>query len=1460
MKKNIKNNIIRKIQGFSLIELIVAIAIFSILASGVVYVFTTSYKNFFGVGDKQVMVQFAQEGMEAVRSIRDNDWQTIVDAADGSDRGVQKNNIPLVCGEYSVTSNFLTYGTVEAADSSCWLDKNIGASRVAQASDDAAAYGYLYQWGRSSDVHQITNYSGTTATLSSSDTPNHPDFITASVGPYDWRSSQNDNLWQGVNGTNNVCPTGFRVPTRAEWTTLLTAENITSIATAYSSSLKLTVNGYRDRGAGTVSDQGTAGNYWSSTVSGTDAGLLYFDGGGVAAPSSAGSRAYGLGVRCVKAVASPCGETVSSNSLNYGTVAAADGNCWLDRNIGATRVAQASNDTSAYGYLYQWGRSSDGHHLTPSNGTTATLSSSDTPNHPDFITASVGPYDWRSSQNDNLWQGVNGTNNVCPTGFRVPTRAEWTTLLTAENITSIATAYSSVLKLTLNGYRERSNGNIAAQGSGGGGNYWSSTVSGTDAGLLYFDGGGVAAPSSAGSRAYGLGVRCILEDSPASSGFSWQFSGTSNTLNALTRVIVVSDVQRNSAGSIVVSGGTDDPDTKKVTVTVSGAGIADYVLTTFLTNSSAKTWEQTDWSGTSSNEFWASMVTASSSYSNISTSTVGQVSLSAQSASNGSFGAWADLAPEVYIGLTGGWPTNYAMDVSPDGDTLYACGGSGLGISAFDISNVRENKINLLWNMAIAEEIYSCKVHPNGHYAYLGRGPFSDGSKFIQVIDLYTQSIVQTVNTTDVVASNRVMDIVINSAQTKLLATSAYGGLHSFSLSADGATLTGDLAGNSAQANLVTSAWQQWGTTPHNMWLDESGGTPYLYVTTDNSAYAISKWNISNPASVTLVYKYIGSGSANDLAYLGNSGSGNTFAIATEETGAELKTLRDNGSGFTLLDTFDPGTFGSPGLIYDGSGAVIIYSTTEANMYAVNVADPSNITAIVSDTSTYAATMSTWPHHYAKYVSHQGGFFFLEYNSTGYVFRLNFIARPETRPTPTSFSYQRKITIDDAMVQNGPHTSFPVLISESQDFLKTVSNGGRIQSAKGHDILFTASDQITILDHEIETYSSSTGQLEAWVRIPSLPSDADTEIYMFYGNSSITTPMERVSSVWDSDFQVVQHMNDLTTINVASTTKNRNSKFNTNDATKYASGAPLQSIAKVGYGQTYDASYDYHTITNHADNQQGTNDFTVEFWIKPDSTATDYSCPIYKGNGNGTIAEGWNIRHYQGTTDKLDFMMGSGSVDLGNVMTANALTNNIWTHIVLTADRDVGYRFYVNGVADNSYSVNSSAYPVGTANSMYIGRDWSPSAYFLKSSLDEVRVSKTLRSADWIKTGYNNMNSTSTFYSIGSENNAGLYNSPGSIVSSIIDLGSSDKVLDSIKIFQSVPTSCALSLALEGSNNTSFSGYTSEVFSDSSTPNFTSSTPDSLNNLRYFRYRLNLTACNSNSQTPSLYSLRLNYR
>jgi uncharacterized protein (TIGR02145 family) len=115
----------------------------------------------------------------------------------------------------------------------------------------------------------------------------------------DWRSPQNNNLWQGVNGINNPCPTGFRLPTRSEWASLITAAGITNSATAYGSSLKLTVAGYRLYNTAALTNRGSSGYYWSSSLSGGYALYFYVS---LSAQSSSGGvyRAYGFSVRCVK--------------------------------------------------------------------------------------------------------------------------------------------------------------------------------------------------------------------------------------------------------------------------------------------------------------------------------------------------------------------------------------------------------------------------------------------------------------------------------------------------------------------------------------------------------------------------------------------------------------------------------------------------------------------------------------------------------------------------------------------------------------------------------------------------------------------------------------------------------------------------------------------------------------------------------------------------------------------------------------------------------------------------------------------------------------------------------------------------------------------------------------------------------------------------------------------------------
>lgn len=182
------------------------------------------------------------------------------------------------------------------------------------------------------------------------------------------------------------------------------------------------------------------------------------------------------------------------------------GKIWMDRNIGATQAAISSTDINSYGDLYQWGRFSDGHQCR-SSLTNNSLSSIIQPPHGNFILSPISPHDWLSPQNNSLWLGVNGANNPCPTGYRIPTESEFISELTSWTNNNANGAFTSPLKLSLAGERIGSNGNLFFVGSYG--YYWSSTISGNFTKILQFD--DFDAIINSDGRSGGNSVRCIKD-------------------------------------------------------------------------------------------------------------------------------------------------------------------------------------------------------------------------------------------------------------------------------------------------------------------------------------------------------------------------------------------------------------------------------------------------------------------------------------------------------------------------------------------------------------------------------------------------------------------------------------------------------------------------------------------------------------------------------------------------------------------------------------------------------------------------------------------------------------------------------------------------------------------------------------------------------------------------------------
>jgi uncharacterized protein (TIGR02145 family) len=204
-------------------------------------------------------------------------------------------------------NHVMFYLPVLGADGRTWLNNNLGADYAnttktafnpaaqASSSTDANAYGSLFQWGRYSDGHEFINSVFTAGPIATPWTSTN--FITNSTAPYDWRTPQEINLWQGVNGTNNPCPIGYRLPTETELTNQRASWSNNNSAGAIASPLKLPMAGYRLRD-GSLYLPGAFGRYWSTTVSSTGPFIVDF----VSSTANMIGRfqAFGFSVRCLK--------------------------------------------------------------------------------------------------------------------------------------------------------------------------------------------------------------------------------------------------------------------------------------------------------------------------------------------------------------------------------------------------------------------------------------------------------------------------------------------------------------------------------------------------------------------------------------------------------------------------------------------------------------------------------------------------------------------------------------------------------------------------------------------------------------------------------------------------------------------------------------------------------------------------------------------------------------------------------------------------------------------------------------------------------------------------------------------------------------------------------------------------------------------------------------------------------
>jgi uncharacterized protein (TIGR02145 family) len=127
-----------------------------------------------------------------------------------------------------------------------------------------------------------------------------------------WNTNDAPNgAWKdGLKTVNDPCPSGYRVPTKAEWDGALKNNILSNVgswensSTNYSCGKKigdllfLPAAGVRSNTNGALNLRGNSGFYWSSTEDGsTEAWILFFSSGN--AFTYYYGRAYGRSVRCI---------------------------------------------------------------------------------------------------------------------------------------------------------------------------------------------------------------------------------------------------------------------------------------------------------------------------------------------------------------------------------------------------------------------------------------------------------------------------------------------------------------------------------------------------------------------------------------------------------------------------------------------------------------------------------------------------------------------------------------------------------------------------------------------------------------------------------------------------------------------------------------------------------------------------------------------------------------------------------------------------------------------------------------------------------------------------------------------------------------------------------------------------------------------------------------------------------
>jgi hypothetical protein len=290
---------------------------------------------------------------------------------------------------------------------------------------------------------------------------------------------------------------------------------------------------------------------------------------------------------------------------------------------------------------------------------------------------------------------------------------------------------------------------------------------------------------------------------------------------------------------------------------------------------------------------------------------------------------------------------------------------------------------------------------------------------------------------------------------------------------------------------------------------------------------------------------------------------------------------------------------------------------------------------------------------------------------------------------------------------------FPVLVRLHRDFFDFAR-----AKPNGDDLRFSSSTGER-LAFQIEEWDAAKGIASVWVRVPLITGNSRQEIKVHWGNANAVSESDGKAVFNESNgYLSVWHMNDPVRDDTGTLTS-------TDTGTTATQGV----IGAARYFAEGKGVFGGDMISNYP---TGASSHSTEAWFraeKPNGRVLAW------GNEH---AQGKVVMHYMSPPHVKMECYFSGA----DVRGKQSIPLTEWIQVVHTYEKGDS-RLYVNGVLDATTQTQSAPLALKTPARLFLG-GWYHNYDFV-GDLDEVRISKVVRSPEWVKLQFENQKPTQSF-------------------------------------------------------------------------------------------------------------------